>query len=140
MYNAYVNPWRQMDRVLRDLNGLLGSESKGRGSAYPAVNAWSNEDGIVMTAELPGVDPASVQVTVQENVVTIAGELPKRERKEGESWHRNERPSGRFQREFRLPYRIDPATVSAESRHGILTVNLHRLAEDKPRAVTVKVA
>lgn len=136
MLYGFRNPW--MDRMLGDLNGLIAGN--GRAGGYPKVNAYGAGDTVVLNAELPGVAPEAIKVSVQENVVTIAGELPAQALKPGESWHRNERPTGQFQREFRLPFRIDPAKVEAESRHGVLTVTLHRLEEDKPRTINVRAA
>lgn len=138
MFYTYANPWLHMDRLFRELNGRF--QGNGRSGAFPKVNAWSNADGVVLTAELPGVAPESIGVEVHDNVVSIRGDLPAPVRKDGESWHRSERPTGRFEREFRLPYRVDAKTIVAESKHGILTLTMRRLEEDKPRTIPVKAA
>jgi len=65
---------------------------------YPPVNLWHSDDTIVVDAELPGVNPQQVEVTLSENELTISGERPAKETDTNEVYHRHERPYGRFAR------------------------------------------
>ena len=130
--------WHQMSRLLDEMNRAWGESDSG--VAYPRLNAYNNEDGLLLTLEVPGIDPASIDVTVQDNVLTIAGELPARTRSEGESYHRGERRTGKFERRLTLPFRVQPAQVKAECRQGLLAIVLPKPEEEKPRKIVVRAA
>ncbi len=129
--------WDDLFSMLHRMERLTGGQ---RQTGYPATNIWSNDDHVVITMEVPGVDPETINVEVQENRIEISGEAPAVESKEGETWWRNERIAGSFSRAFDLPFRIDPKSVKAEGRNGILAVRLEGADEDKPKKIKVKVA
>jgi len=107
---------------------------------YPLINIWSSDDDILVEAELPGVDPQQVEVTLNEDVLTIAGNRVVDEPKDTEIIHRTERVSGSFSREITLPYRGDADKVSATYRNGILRIVAARAESDKPRRVKIEAA
>ena len=72
------------------------------------MNVWSSEDGLVIDAELPGVNPKDVDVSVMGNELTLRGKLNTEEPPEGTSYSRRERPAGEFARKLRLPFRANP--------------------------------
>lgn len=129
---------QQMSRMLDELNRTWGEGDAA--TAYPRLNAYSNDEGLLLTMEVPGIDPASLDVTVQDNVLTIAGSFPARERREGESYHRSERRTGKFERRLTLPFRVQPDKVKAECRRGVLAVVLPKPEEEKPRKIAVRAA
>lgn len=134
------NPWADLARMQRDVEQLFG-RSAGNGvpsGEYPAVNIWSNEDNGILTAELPGVNPDSLDITVKNNTLTLRGNREPENIKEGESWLRRERGSGAFVRSFRLPFEVDAEKVKAQYQKGILQLVLPRSAADKPRKIQVK--
>jgi HSP20 family protein len=129
---------QQMSRMLDELNRTWGESDAA--TAYPRLNAYTNDEGLLLTMEVPGIDPASIDVTVQDNVLTIAGNFPARERREGESYHRSERRTGKFERRLTLPYRVHADQVKAECRRGVLAVVLPKPEEEKPRKIAVRAA
>lgn len=134
------NPWEEMDQLSRELHrALTGYSGYGAAREFPAVNIWTNEDTASLSAELPGVDPASLDISVQNDTVTIKGERPVPEHKEGENWVRQERAYGAFTRSFALPFRIDPEHVTANCAHGVLTVTLPRVPEERTRKIDIRV-
>lgn len=138
--SRYPDVWSEMDRLQREMNRLFEpfSSSTGRGpTSYPAVNIWSGDDDVLLTAELPGIDPESLEVTVKNDTVTIRGERTLDELKEGETYLRQERGAGRFVRSFSLPFHVDDTKVSAAYQKGILQLTLPRREEDKPKKITV---
>lgn len=109
----------------------------GRAAGFPAVNLWQGTDSAALTAELPGVDPKDVDISVKEDVVTISGQRRPPETDDATVWHRRERAHGTFSRAVRLPFRVDPDRVEARLQDGVLQMELHRPEADKPRRITI---
>ena len=137
-YGRVWNPWREMERLHQDVNRLLSRESTPYAAAFPAVNIWASDQDVIVTAEVPGVDPAGLDITVAENVLRLSGSRKPEELKPDEVSHRRERASGEFTRSFRLPYAVDSGKVEASCDKGVLTVRLPRAEADKPRKIAIK--
>jgi HSP20 family protein len=98
-----------MDRLRREMNRLFrdwpawaqGSTVSG----YPAMNVWTDEDSAIVTAELPGMDREMIDISVEDDTLTVRGERQPDEQ-EGVTYHRRERRYGTFVRTFRLPFRV----------------------------------
>jgi HSP20 family protein len=108
-----------------------------RASGFPPVNMWQGPDSAALTAELPGVDPADIDISVKDDVVTISGERKPPETDDATVWHRRERAYGRFSRVVQLPYRVDPERIEARMGDGVLQIELHRPEADKPRRIRI---
>ena len=137
-----ANPgWREMDRLRREMDRLFADWSPRSGwnaaPAYPAMNVWTNEDGAVVTAELPGVAPEDIDISVVNETLTITG-TRQPETVEGATYHRRERSQGRFTRSFELPFRIESDQVEASFERGVLHITLPRAEADKPKRITAK--
>jgi len=149
MYRRYRVPsmWREMDRLQREMNRLFEDYSPMRvrnAPTYPALNVWSNEEGLLVIAEVPGVSPDDIEVNVIGETLILSGvrkpeELPDG-LKEGARYHRQERGYGNFTRSIQLPFPVDVSKVEAAFRNGVLTVSLPRAEEDKPLKIAVKSA
>lgn len=152
MINSIVpwNPFREYDSVPRHLLSLLdaGRRGPGRKTASgeaapewaPAVDITEDARSYTFKAELPGVKKEDVQVTLEDGVLTLAGERKFEPEKEGVTYHRIERAYGAFARSFTLPDDIDSDQVTAAHQDGVLTVTVAKAASAKPRKVQVKVA
>ncbi len=127
------------DRMLEELDHLFGTwPTRNSGVAqFPRLNAWASNDGLMVSFEVPGLDPATLDVAVQDNKLTVAGEVPARTAGQDEIYHRSERFAGKFSREVALPFRVAAEKVKAEYRRGVLLVQLPRMDEDKPRRISV---
>jgi len=129
-----------MDRLQREMNRLFEpfsrSVSRDQGN-FPAVNIWTGDDNALLTAEIPGVDPDKIEVTVKNDTVTIRGNRELDDLSEGESYLRQERGAGTFVRSFSLPFHVDGDKVSAQYQKGILQLTLPRAEADKPKRITV---
>ena len=134
--------FHNVNKLFTELNDWFENQSRPvyNACAFPKLNAWTNSDGAVVTAELPGVDPNSIELSTYGSNLTIAGEIPVREKGENDVSHRGERSTGKFQRELALPFQVDSENVIAEYKHGILKVTLRRTEEDRPQKITVKAA
>jgi HSP20 family protein len=103
---------------------------------YPALNVYANQDGVVITAELPGVDPEDLDISVHRETVTIRGKRDDQAAEAG-GYHRQERRQGNFLRTISLPFLVNTAKVKAEMTDGVLALSLQRAEEDKPKRVSV---
>jgi HSP20 family protein len=129
--------WREMDRMQREMNRLMG-QSRLVAPGFPATNLWSGAESVVVTAEIPGVDPEQLEISVVNETLTLSGERNLAELAEGEKYHRRERGYGRFSRTVQLPFRVAADKVEASFTNGILQISLPRAEEDKPRKIAVK--
>ena len=142
---AARSPWAEMERVHRDVNRLYYdrfSQAGGRvgPASYPVMNIWSNEDGVVVTAELPGVDAEDIDISVVGDTLTLSGSRPADELEDGETYHRRERSFGEFNRSFQLPFRIEADQIEATFEKGVLHMSVPRSEADKPKKIDVKSA
>ncbi|NNJ25203.1 Hsp20/alpha crystallin family protein [Alienimonas chondri] len=140
-------PFAQLDNVRQEMNGLLRSfdralsgPSSSADSSVPPFNLHEAEDAVILTAELPGVDPAAVEVSVKADEVTVRGAWPTAETPEGGHWLRRERPRGEFARTVRLPFTPPVDGVEAQFARGVLTLVLDKPAEKQARRIEVKVS
>ena len=106
----------------------------------PAVDVSSNEEGLTVQVEFPGFKPEEIDVAVDDGILNLTASRGDEEEKDGETWHRRERRSGRFVRRIRLPFGVDAEAVEAAYRDGLLTVNLPRAPEERGRKIEVKPA
>ena len=108
MYTGY-SPWRQMDRMRRQMNRLRSQMGTGLAVApsYPAMNVWINDDGAIVTAELPGFDPEGLDISVVNDTLTLSGDRCAEDTGEGATYHRRERRCGKFNRSFQLPFLVE---------------------------------
>ena len=132
-----ADPVADMRRFQREVNRLFTQAGPG-GDAFPAANLWANDHEVILSAEIPGVDPAKVDLTVHEDHLTIKGERSVDQPTEGVTCHRAERAGGAFVRSFRLPYAVAADQVKATSRNGILKVTLPRAESTKPKQIEVQ--
>jgi len=145
MYRRYqvTNPWREVDRLQREMNRLFEDYYPSRirrAPSYPALNVWSSEEGLFVTAEVPGMHSEDIEISVVGDTLTLSGARKPEELTEGARYHRQERGYGSFNRSIQLPFPVDVAKVDATFRNGLLSVTLPRAEEDKPRKISVKSA
>jgi HSP20 family protein len=133
--NVAVDPFAEFNRLYRTLNNVYGARAGG--SVFPAVNVWSNEHGTIVSAELPGVDPKEVSISVNENVLTIEGERKADELSEADIQIRRERSVGLFSRSLRLPFEVETDKITARYENGLLHVRLPRREATKPRKIEI---
>ena len=111
------------------------------GSWVPPVDVYSNgEHEIVLKAELPDMTREAIDITVEDDTLTIKGEKKFADEVKDEQFHRIERRYGTFSRSFSMPQTVDGSKVTAEYRNGVLTVRLPLREEAKPRQIKVDVA
>ena len=103
----------------------------------PLVDILESEDAIVLKAELPEVDPQSVDIRLENNVLTLKGDRQFEGDSQKERFLRSERPYGPFSRSFSTPAGIDEANIKAEFKNGVLTVTLSKKEAAKPKRIQI---
>jgi HSP20 family protein len=129
--------FREIRRSQRDLNRLFGNLGLGLRPEFPAVQLWAGSDGAIIYAEVPGVPPDQIDVTVYHDTVTLRGKSEPENFGEDATIHRQERAHGPFSRTVVLPFRVDADKVVARFARGVLTLELPRPASDRPRQVKI---
>ena len=90
-----ASPWHDVARMRRDMNRMFRNMQPAFGnrvsSGYPSMNVWANEEGLVVTAELPGIDPEALDISVVDKTLTVTGNRPPESLEEGQVYHRHER-------------------------------------------------
>lgn len=141
---TYLDPFESAQREFDSMLGRWfgGRETEGGYLAPYAVDVREDADHIYVEAELPGYKKEDVDITLENNTLTIRAER-KSERKEGNGGPDkgqmllHERRYSRFMRSFTLPNTVDEQSVQAKLNEGLLTVTLNKREETKPRKVTV---
>ena len=134
----------ELDRLQRDISGVFNGSPAIRGLArggYPALNVGSADTGVEVFAFAPGIDPASIELQFDRGVLTVTGERKPATPAATDTkatLHLNERFSGRFRRVLSLPDDIDPTSVNAEFRDGVVRISAQRKAASQPRRITVQ--
>jgi len=136
--NLYWDPWREFRRLQRDMNRMFGDFAGLTTREYPAVNLWTGDEDVVLTAEMPGVEASDLDVSVCDNTLTLRGSHKADTLQEGETYHRQERGSGSFVRTVQLPFAVEADKVEARLEKGILRLTLPRAEADKPKQIEVK--
>jgi len=146
MFNSpsVKDPFSPFWDLRRELDRFFGAPevdlNVGNGGEFnPSVEVESDDHGLTLYAEVPGVDPDKVTVTVERNVLTIAGERLAASSSEATA-HRSERRYGKFFRSYQLSDEYDTEKIEAGCKNGILTVHVPRRAEAKPRQISVRTA
>jgi HSP20 family protein len=127
----YFDPFREMDRLAA---GLLDSR---QGPRFMPIDLYRDGDHYILNADLPGVDPGSVDVDVDGQLLTIRAERTARGDGGGSKWLARERPSGSFLRQLNLGDGIDTEHISANYNNGVLSVTIPVSERTKPRKVAI---
>jgi HSP20 family protein len=138
--NEFLSLRNAMDRLFQDSfsrvqqggNGNWGEENV----IVPRADAWENEEQVTIELSLPGVDPQDVDITFEQDTLTIQGTFQPLD--DNKQWILRERPHGAFRRRFTLQVPVDVNKVEANYRNGLLILMLPKAEESKPRKIEVK--
>jgi HSP20 family protein len=140
-FDAFLGAQDDLNRMFRR-NWLspTGERPSTEGATWaPAVDIYETGESLNVEAELPGIEPKDIEVSVDEGVLTIKGERKLEKEVKEENFHRIERAYGMFQRSVRLPQDVDPESVKASYDDGVLKVTVPKVEPKKPKSVPVEV-
>lgn len=142
-------PYYLLDRLQREFDRLGGQDpfatvsEDGDNSDVvvshwrPAVDIQEKQDHFLITADLPGVDPKEIDITMENGILTLKGERSSEKEEKREGYRRVERARGTFYRRFSLPDTADPDRIEARSQNGVLHITLPKQEKVKPKRIPV---
>ena len=138
------NPFSEMSLLQNQMNRLFDSALHGwpedaNGTTHwsPAADIYETADEFVVTLDLPGVDPKMVDLSVENNVLTIRGQRQFDEKQSKDSFHRIERSYGAFARSFTLSTFVDADKIRASYKNGVLNITLPKAETVKPKRIQI---
>lgn len=135
-------PWWQQRDLVNELNRLfernLGDDSSGATAEWmPPVDIEEYPDKFVLYADIPGVEPSSIEVTLENGILTLSGARERAAAPKEVQSRREERASGHFYRRFSLPDTVDSESVSAHGKNGVLEIVIPKRPTSQPRKIAV---
>jgi len=124
-----------MDKVMES---MLPSVRGNQFGYTPAVDMYEDKDNIVIETQLGGIDPEKVDVSIENNVLTIKGESEKKSEVEDKNYYRKEIRRGSFYRSIPLPTKVDGENAVAVNEDGILKITVPKAAEVKPKTIKIQ--
>ena len=142
------DPWSFVDRLQGDLDRLSGQrarllddETAGATTDWvPAVDIKEEDSRFLIQADVPGVEPKDIEITMENGVLTLRGRRESESRSEQNGYRRIERVTGRFFRRFTLPDTADAEAIEAKFNNGVLDVSIPKLPKVQPRRINVQVS
>ena len=141
-------PWNVYRQLHHDINRVLESSLAGTGEEdsssvvtshwTPPVDIEETKDRFVLYADIPGVEPGQIGITMDDGVLTIKGERAQESEQDRETFKRMERARGTFYRRFSLPDTADADRISAKGNNGVLEVIIPKQERLQPRKITVE--
>jgi HSP20 family protein len=138
------DPFRDLMGIQSELNRLFGRTYGGEtggstsGAWVPPLDIYETKEKFVVTVELPGIEPDSVEVSVEDATLTIKGERSFTNQVDEDSFHRVERRYGSFLRSLSLPQTARADAIEASFDKGVLTIEIPKAEEAKPRKISIK--
>lgn len=129
---------RVFDQVFGNFFDTMRSEEVANRGWMPPVDVRETDEGLTLLVELPGLKREDVDITVEDRTLTVRGERKFAQDVERENYHRIERAYGTFTRTFTLPANVRTDDVKASFTDGVLTIELPKSEESKPRKVAIK--
>ena len=134
-------PWAFVSRLQRHLDRAVGETQDGASVSWiPHVDVREEAERFVVTADVPGVTPADIEITADKGVLTVRGERRTEKKSAAEGYERVERASGTFLRRFTLPESADAEAIKATHVNGVLELSIPKRPQEQPRRISVQAA
>ena len=139
-------PWNALQQLQREMNSLFDNRLPTEGENgnvatsdwAPAVDIKEEDDRFLVLADIPGVDPEDIEVSMENGILSIKGERKSEHTEEKEGYKRIERSYGSFHRRFTLPESANPEGIKAKSKHGSLEIVIPKREAVQPRRISVE--
>jgi HSP20 family protein len=138
-FNDMLTLREAMNQLFEESFVSPSASRRGQGGFVPALDLSETADNYLVEVVAPGLKPEDVQITLENNVLTIKGETRQETQDKQRNYHRVERRYGAFQRTIALPSTVKPDAIKAELNDGILRLDIPKAEEVKPRRIDVKV-
>jgi HSP20 family protein len=141
--SRWASPFEELERMQRQMDWLTGSLSRGvfgepAAGVFPLMNVTEDKDSFYVRAELPGLKPDQLNISVTGNTLSLSGERKIPTEDASARYHRREREAGKFSRIVTLPSQVNTGKVEARCKDGILTITLPKAESAKPKQIAIK--
>lgn len=126
LYDDFFRLNREFERLMRGTNTR---------KSFPEVNIYEGKDKYMVLAKIPGVDKKDIQISIRDNSLKLAGEIKSKD--SNKTYYLAERANGKFERNFMFDENIDAEKISAEFKNGVLTIDLPKSEDAKPKVITI---
>jgi len=134
-WTPFLSEFDDMDKMMESMLPAV------RGNQFgftPAVDMYEDKDNIVIETQLGGIDPEKVDVSIENNVLTIKGESEKKSEIDDKNYYRKEIRRGSFYRSIPLPTKVDGEAASAINEDGVLKITVPKASEVKPKTIKIQ--
>ena len=135
-----IDPFREFATFFGNFAEPNGKDKLTTGNFVPPVDVYEDEQNLTLKLEIPGVEESDLNVSVENETLTVQGERKFEKEVKEQSYHRVERSYGTFTRTFSLPNSIDADKVSAAYKNGVLTLTMPKKEEAKPKTIKIEVS
>ena len=135
-----IDPFRELASFFETFTEPTGKDQLTAGSFVPPVDVYEDEQNLVLKLEIPGLNDEDINVSVENNTLTVQGERKFEKEEKEENFHRIERRYGSFYRSFSLPTTVDTENVDATYNAGVLKLELKKKASAQPRQIKIGAA
>ncbi|MBF0298138.1 MAG: Hsp20/alpha crystallin family protein [Oligoflexia bacterium] len=133
--------WETIYDLQRELDQMYSSSSDSKSTfsrgIFPAINIFEKDEVLIIKTEIPSIDKKNINIKLQGDNIMISGERNIIHEKNCH-YHRRERKSGSFNRQFKLPYRINQDTVKASIEDGVLTLLMNKAESEKTKVISIQ--
>jgi HSP20 family protein len=142
---AALAPWTGISTMKKEMDRMFDRFWEGDFPQLPAMGEWApaldiceTKNAVMVKAEVPGMDPQEIHLSLHDQVLTLKGEKKQEKEEKDEHYYRSERSYGAFMRTVRLPSPVDGSKVTAAFKNGLLTVTLPKAAAAKGTTIPIK--
>ena len=133
-WTPFLEPFEDMEKMLSDWPAL----SSGQSGFTPAIDVYEDNDNVIVETQLAGIDPEKVNVSIENDVLSIKGESEKKSEVEDKNYYRKEIRRGSFYRNVALPNHVLGDKASAEAVDGVLKITIPKAQETKSKRIEIK--
>lgn len=132
-WTPFLEPFEEMDKMFSEF--MPGSRGPG---FMPAVDVYEDKDNIIVETQLAGIDPEKIDISIENDVLSIKGEGEKKSEVDDKNYYRKEIRRGSFYRSIPLPARVLGNQASAVAEAGVLKISIPKAPEGKPKKIKIK--
>ena len=142
------NPFNELENVRKSfelfnsiINNIENQSERGTIASFlPAVNTREEDDAYYIEVDLPGVKKEDIEITTEDNILTISGERKLKKESKEDDYYKVESAYGKFSRSFTLPEKVDTSKIEAKNENGVLEIVIPKIKEEekKPKKIKIK--
>ncbi|KKQ61600.1 MAG: Heat shock protein, class I [Parcubacteria group bacterium GW2011_GWE2_38_18] len=137
-WTPFLEPFEEMDKMFQEFLPPVPSSRMMQGGFMPAVDMYEDKDNIIIETQLAGIDPEKVDISIENDILTIKGESEKKSEVEDKNYYRKEIRRGSFYRSIPLPTHVIGDKASAVAEAGVLKVSIPKAIETKPKTIKIQ--